>query len=224
MILSCDDRDNGTVNFNIYGSLDCTDRPGTFTLSRENNTIIVYDYVEISLIDFDCNKNKPDCGLRFGLTKDCAWMDSNITYLNLSYPPDNCLAIDDSDTGDLDDSSNVFVDILPWEKVNAFADRSIMYKCCENDGSLLVYNYSNNNCKDSGDSDLNLFKIESKYNPICFDWVDRSGNSEIKNNDFDQGYNFIMDWTCGKYVDCDNLGQDVTVLDGKLNFFYVVNV
>ena len=204
---------NNLITFDDEYGGDSTTTEDAMYIDMDNNKFTIYDSIQFSLDSMNCDlsSDDTDCGISFEMANNCSWSKSD-RYLNISVPDSHCTSLAPDFGGIL---QLLPYEFLPPELVDNFQTSSMKYKCCSNDNSLLISNYSDTKCQNKPESQ---FRIPSKYNGQCFvinnnediveDDTMRTRYNEDENSE--DTYVYIMKWSCHSF---DNNCSNIPILD-----------
>ena len=170
-----------------------------------------------TLNDLSCSDR--NCGIDITFADNCQGITSS-SYTNFGFPTSICQTFSDDfgyGTTFFDSLKSIPYSLLPEASANALFERSLKFKCCKNDNSLLIYNYSDTQCNDQS-TDYNLLRLSTNYNDTCFalgndqlpfDKTTNKASTQSVNTD-DDVFGLRYTWNCDTnddqdFVDCDSL-------------------
>eukprot|EP01083_Nonionella_stella_P096421 271050_1 len=205
---ACDPTDSNTLIIHEYSDVLCASKSSPALAIQVGDSIPLFnDALYFHLNEFVCSTS-PDCGIDITFSTDCKGMDSTV-YSNLGIPPNSCQTFGDDFDNPL--LRKIPYEIFPMGVVDGLYSNALEFKCCEEDHSLLIYNYSESNCLES--TPFNTLRLSKEYNGQCFALgntqkpfditSDKAATEDV--NARQDVFALRYSWKCDKFVDCEGI-------------------
>eukprot|EP00484_Ammonia_sp_Unknown_P001944 CAMPEP_0197022542 /NCGR_PEP_ID=MMETSP1384-20130603/3382_1 /TAXON_ID=29189 /ORGANISM="Ammonia sp." /LENGTH=386 /DNA_ID=CAMNT_0042450601 /DNA_START=264 /DNA_END=1424 /DNA_ORIENTATION=- len=157
-----------------YSSPSCAGSPahtGSLSVGESVNLFnpALYFMVNELVCSSSTTADGSNCAVDITFSSDCSGTHS-ATYTNFAVPPNQCETL----AGDfgygqaswLRALSSIPYAMFPETATTALFETALKFKCCQSDGSLLIYNYSQTTCDEPGSFDV--LRLADSYNGQCF--------------------------------------------------------